>query len=169
MRTGPDVIQTSPGVRLVFDGWHLNGEGHRTELGTIIVNEPITITAGYRMEYYLNVTSSITRTKGSGWYAKEALASFSVDPPTVPAEGLLGIIGLKHSFVKWIGNGSSLDFPSEPEGTIIMREPTALVAVWQDDWGSFALNVALLLLALAAVAVAVAVIVIARRRRPNTL
>ena len=166
-RTGPDVIQTSPGVRLVFDGWHLNGEGNQTELGTIIVNEPITITAGYRTEYYLNVTSSIARTKGSGWYAKDALASFSVDPPAVPAEGLLGILGLKHSFVQWIGQGSSVDFPSEPEGTVIMREPTALVAVWQDDWGSFALNVALLLLALAAVAVAV--IVRARRRRPNTL
>ena len=79
----------------------------------------------------------------------------------------MGILGLKHSFVEWIGQGSSVDFPSEPEGTIIMKEPTALLAVWQDDWGTFAANMALLLLALAAVGVAV--IVRARRRRPNIL
>ena len=163
--TGPDVIQTSPGVRLVFDGWHLNGERRQTELVTIIVNGSMTIAAGYRTEYYLNVTSSVARTNGSGWYAKDALATFSVESPSVPAEGLLGILGLKHSFVDWIGQGSSVDFPSEPEGTVVMKEPTALLAVWQDDWASLILNAGLLLLALAAVAVAA--IVRARRRRPN--
>jgi hypothetical protein len=165
--TDPDIIYNSPGTRLVFDGWHLNGERRQTELMTIIVNGSMTIAAGYRTEYYLNVTSSVARTNGSGWYAKDALASFSVEPPSVPAEGLLGILGLKHSFAEWIGQGSSVDFPSEPEGTVIMKEPTALLAVWQVDWASFILNVGLLLLALAAVAVAV--IVRARRRRPNTL
>ena len=89
-RTGPDVIQTSPGVRLVFDGWHLNGEGHQTELGTIIVNESITIAAGYRTEYYLNVTSPIARTNGSGWYAKDALASFSSRAARRPSRRSVG-------------------------------------------------------------------------------
>jgi hypothetical protein len=165
-RTGPDVIYTTPGTRLAFDGWHLNGEGRQTELRAIIVSEPIAITAGYGTEYYLNVTSSIARTNGSGWYAKDALASFSVNPPAVPAEGLLGILGLKHSFVEWVGQGSSVDFPSEPEGTITMKEPTALLAIWQDDWGAFILNMVLLLVALAAVGVAM--VIRARRRRPNT-
>lgn len=164
-RRGPDVIYTTPGTRLAFDGWHLNGEKGQTELGAIIVSEPVAITAGYRTEYYLNVTSSFARTNGSGWYAKDALASFSVEPSAAPAEGLLGILGLKHSFVEWIGQGSSINFPSEPDGTVIMKEPAVLLAVWQDDWGAFVLNVGLLLFALAVVGVAV--IVRARRRRKN--
>ena len=164
-RTGPDVIYTTPGARLVFDGWHLNGERRQTELMTIIVNGSMTIAAGYRTEYYLNVTSSTAHTNGSGWYMKDALTSFSVEPPAVPAEGFLGLLGVKHSFTKWVVNGGSVDFPSEPEGTVIMKEPTALLAVWQDDWGAFVLNLGLLLLALAVVGVVV--IVRARRRRPN--
>jgi hypothetical protein len=165
-RTGPDVIYTTPGTRLVFDGWQLNGKGRQTELGTIVASEPVTITAGYRTEYYLNVTSSIAHTNGSGWYAKDALASFSVEPLAVPADGLLGMLGLKHSFVEWIGQGSPVDFPSEPEGTVIMKEPTVLLAVWQDDWAALIQNVGLMLLALAVVGVAV--IIRARRRRPST-
>lgn len=166
-RIGAEVIYTTPGTRLVFDGWRLNKERRQTEPGTIIVDGPITIAAGYRTEYYLNVTSPIARTNGSGWYVKDALASFSVEPRAVPAEGLLGLFGLKHSFIRWTGYGRSVDFPSEPGGTVIMREPTTLLAVWQDDWGSLAANVALLVLALSAVGVAV--IVRARRHRPNAL
>jgi hypothetical protein len=165
--TGPDVISNNSGARLVFEGWQLNGERRQTDLMTIIVNGSMTIAAGYRTEYYLNVTSPIASANGSGWYAKDALASFSVQPPAVPAEGLLGLLGVKHSFIKWIGHGNSVDFPSEPEGTVIMKQPTALLAVWQDDWATFAVNLALLLLALAAVGVAV--IVRARRRRLNAV
>jgi hypothetical protein len=164
-RTGPDVISTAPGTRLAFDGWQINEEARQTDLGTIIVSQPMTITAGYRTEYYLNVTSSIGGTNGSGWYTKDALASYSVEPPAVPAGGLLGILGLKHSFVEWIGQGSSIDFPSEPEGTVIMKEPTVLLAVWQEDWGAFVVDVGLLLLLLAVAGVAVTVR--ARKRRPS--
>ena len=164
-RTGPDVIYTTPGTRLVFDGWRLNGEEGKRDLGTIIVNEPITITAGYRTEYYLNVTSPIARTNGSRWYSKDALASFSVEPSAVPVEGLLGLLGQRRSFVEWIAHGSSIDFPSEPEGTVIMKGPTVLLAVWQDDWGPLILNAVLMFLALAAAGVAV--VIRARRRRLN--
>lgn len=166
-RIGPDAINTGPEVRLAFDGWYVNEERLQSEPETIVVNEPITLVAGYRTEYYLNVTSPFARAIGSEWYAKNALASFSVDPPALPAEGLLGLLGLKHSFVTWIGSGSSISFPSQPEGTVIMKEPTALVAVWQDDWASLVANLALLLVAV--VAVVVVVIVRARRYRPRTL
>jgi hypothetical protein len=165
-RMGSEVIYTTPGTRLVFDGWQLNRERRETEVVTIVASAPMTITAGYRTEYYLNVTSSIASTNGSGWYTKDALASFSVEPTAVPAEGLLGILGLKHSFVEWIGQGGSIDFPSEPEGTVIMKQPTALLAVWQDDWTAFTISVGLLLLLLAVVGVAVTVR--ARRRRLST-
>lgn len=166
-RTGPDVIDTGLGVRLAFDGWHVNEERLQSEPETIAVNEPTTVRAEYRTEYYLNVTSPFARTIGSGWYAKDSLASFSVDPPAVPAEGLLGLLGLKHSFAMWVGSGSSISFPSQPDGTVIMKEPTTLVAIWQDDWASLVVNLAVLLVVVAAVGVAV--IVRARKYRSRTV
>jgi hypothetical protein len=161
-RTGPDLINTAPGIRLVFDGWYINSHKLTVEPNTIVVNESITVEGRYTTEYYLNVTSSIGETEGSGWYAVDSVASFSVDKRAVPAEGFLGILGLRRSFTRWIGSNNFLGLPAEPQGSVIMKAPTAIEAVWQDDWSPLILNIAVVLLGV--VALCGAAIVTSRKR-----
>jgi hypothetical protein len=160
-RIGPDVVDIAPGARLVFDGWQLNSHTLTNEPGTIVLDRPITLEAHYRTEYYLNVTSPIGTTQGSGWYAKDSAASFSVDASAYPMPGFLGVLGVKHSFVRWVGSNELLGTPESPQGSVAIKEATTIEAVWQEDWSSAFTNTFLGLIALA---VAVAIFVVRRRR-----
>jgi hypothetical protein len=161
-RTGPDLINTALGARLIFNGWYLNSKRLAVEPTTIAVNEPTTLEGRYTAEYLLNVTSSVGKTKGSGWYASGSVASFSVDSTSIPAEGLLGLLGLKRSFSRWVGSNNYLGVPIERQGSVIMRQPTTIVAVWEDDYSSLVLNLATILVV---ATLAVTVIVKTRSRR----
>jgi hypothetical protein len=161
-RIGQDVAYTSPGTRLVFDAWYLNGEKLAVEPTTIIVNGPATLERRYRTEYYLNVTSPIGSTEGSGWREKDSTAIFSIDKRTALAEGLPGILGVKRSFIRWVGSDNFLGIPVEPRGSLIVRQPTTIEAVWQNDWSEALVNLLIILLILA---VLVGVVLAARSRR----
>lgn len=163
-RTSPDVINTDPGTRLVFEAWYLNNQSLAAEPGTIVVDAPITLVARYRTEYYLNVTSPIGQTNGTGWHTKDTVAYFQVDTSTVPAEGLFGLLGLKRSFTHWAGSNNFLGPTTEPQSSLTMKEPTTVEAVWQDDYSSLALNTAIVVLVTALVGVAVT----ARKRRSRS-
>jgi len=129
------------------------------------VNEPVTLEGRYVTEYFLNVTSPVGETRGSGWYASGSAASFSIDSTSAPAGGSLGLLGLKRSFNQWVGSNDFLGVTVEPQGSVVMRQPTTIVAVWEDDYRSLVTNlVALLVVA----AIAVTIIVKVRRRRGRT-
>jgi hypothetical protein len=120
----------------------------------------------YTAEFYVNVTSPIGRTEGSGWYTNDTVASFSVDRSTAPAQGFLGMLGLKYSLVEWVGSDNFLGVPVGPRGSLVVRGPTAVLAVWQEDWSSVTLNIAVLLVLVAAAGVAV-ILWIRRQRAPK--
>ena len=123
----------------------------------------------YSAEFYVNVTSPIGRTEGSGWYANDTVASFSVDRSTVPAEGFLGMLGLRHSLVEWVGSDNFLGVPAGAGGSLVVREPTAILAVWQEGWDSALFNIAFLLALIALAGVALILWASKRRgpRRPS--
>jgi len=162
---GPEVINEVQGTRRVFHGWSVNSQKIAADSTSVAVNEPVAVVGRYDTEYYLNVTSPIGETKGSGWYLKDSDASFSVDRTTVPAEGILGILGLRRSFTQWVGSNNFLGVPVEPQGSVTMKEPTTVEAVWQDDYGSLALNIAIVILVVALVSIAVTV----RNRRSRRM
>ena len=162
-RTGPDLVALSPGARLVFDGWYLNSQKLPSEPGTLIVYGPSTVEGRYKTEYYVNVTSSIGNTEGSGWYAKDSVVSFSTSRSTIGAEGFMGLLGLRRSFSRWIGSDNFIGAPVDPQGSLVVREPTTIEAVWQDDWSIVFMNLITMLLGL--IAAVVAAIMIRRRRR----
>jgi hypothetical protein len=144
-RTGPETVDTAPGARLVFDGWKLNSQRLTNEPDTIVVDGPIVLEGRYRVEYYLNVTSPTGATKGSGWYTKDSAAPFSVDMSTYPDPGPLGLLGVKRSFVRWIGSNNFLGAPEAAQGLVLMEEPTKVQAVWQEDWSSSVFNLSIVL------------------------
>lgn len=161
-RTGADLIDTSPGARLVFDAWYMNSQRLTVEPTIVVVRGPITLAGLYKTEYYLNVTSPIGKTAGSGWYTKDSVASFSVDRSATSAEGLLGLLGLKRVFTQWRGSSNFIGVPVETQGSLIMKEPTVIEAVWQDDHSALILNITILLLI---VVILCAGITVATRRR----
>jgi len=145
-RAGGDVIYNAKGMRLVFDGWYMNGQRLNDEPTALPVNEPIRLDARYEAEYYLNVTSPFGVTSGSGWYKNDTAASFSVDTTSMTAPRFLGMLGLRESFDGWIGSENFLGVPREAHGSIVMREPTTITAVWRDDWIPFMVNALIVLL-----------------------
>ncbi len=172
-RTGPEYVESAPLERLAFDGWYVNsqlvneGPGCLTckieKPTTFIVNGPMTIEGRYRKEYYLNVSSPIGETKGSGWYPGRSTASFSIDRTEVPAEGPLGLLGLSWTFVRWEGSTDFLGLPFSSQGSVLVSAPAHIVAVWQEDWSRPAL-----ILGILAVALVIALVMVARARRRQT-
>lgn len=154
-RTGPDVIDSAPNVRLVFEGWQLNSQKLASEPEAIVVSGPTVLEAHYVTEYYLSVTSPVGTTAGSGWYAKYSTVSFSVDASTYPVQGFIGILGVKYSFVRWVGSSNFIGTPESPQASVAIMEPTKVEAVWNEDWSSAHTNILLIFVALAACAVIV--------------
>jgi hypothetical protein len=150
LRTGGDVIYVAQGTRLVYDAWYLGDKRMSNELTAIIVNEPVNLEARYATEYYLNVTSPFGVTNGSGWYKKDVIASFSVDINTLSTPGILGVMGLKKSFYMWIGSQNLLGVPRGTQGSIAMRQPSTITAVWRDHWDLLVTSV-LVVLVIAAI------------------
>jgi hypothetical protein len=163
-RNGVDMIGLGPGSRLVFDGWYLNSKKLTAEPTAVTVNAPVTLQGRYRTEHYLNVTNPIGYVSGSGWYTKGSVVAFSIGSASVPAEGLLGLLGVKRSFARWAGSNDFLGAPVDPHGSVVMNRPTTIEAVWQDDYSSLISNVAILLFGIM-VLMFVAIVIVRNKRR----
>jgi hypothetical protein len=169
-RTSPQIVEVAPGIRLAFKGWYVNAqkveesseclacrEGTPT---TIVVSSPATVRGLYETEYYLNVTSPFGSTKGTGWYAANATATFSVEPTSVSVEGVLGLLGMKTTFVQWVGSSSFLGLSAASQAAVTMSGPTTVEAIWQEDPLSLLPDLLVMLLIAAIVVIAI----ITRRR-----
>jgi len=89
-----------------------------------------TVTFDYTPQYRLTLESPHGMVEGSGWYDEEDAAKFSVSPETVPAEGVLGVLGVKYVFQGW-----SRDLKTGmASGQITMDSPKTGIAVWETDY-----------------------------------
>jgi len=164
-RIGPDLTEVGLGTRLVFDGWYVNSQKLTAEPAGLVVSRPIALVGRYNTEYYLEVRSPIGNTEGSGWYLKDSVAQFSVDRATVSEEGFLGLLGLRRSFATWTGSANFLGVQETPQGSIVMKGPATIEAIWQEDWSSVFLSLGVLILTI--VAITCATVISARRRRSH--
>jgi len=141
------VIYESPKSRLVFSRWERLTVGHGANF-SIVVSSPVTLKAVWTREFYLNVTSPIGETWGSGWYAEGKLASFGVNPPkasfsTEVFDGWGGDVGLRAL-----------------NATILMDSPKTIVARWRRDYSMMTM--------VAATVVGVGITIFLRKRHGNT-
>ena len=88
------------------------------------------MTATYVTQHKLVLTSTVNAT-GEGWYDERSTARFSV-PPTVPIQGVLGVLGGKLQFKGWYENGKLVT--SANADTIQMYNSHTLEAEWQADY-----------------------------------
>lgn len=88
-------------------------------------SSPITIVANYGTYYYLEVTSPIGTTTGTGWYRKGTTATYSIDQTSVGGPLVF------QRFAGWTGNNGF--FSDQPTGSIVITSPQLLTAQWVTD------------------------------------
>lgn len=116
------------------------------------VDRPMTITAKWKEQYYLDVVSTQGKVSGSGWYDKGQLANIAIEPPSVP----LGQ-WVKHSFDRWSGDyeGNSM------KANVIMDKPKAVKAEWKEDYSPGIVNTTIM------AGAGIAGVMVYRRKRNN--
>jgi hypothetical protein len=152
----PEEIPKGNGVRERFVGWSDNvTEASRT----ITLGNNLTLALDYETQYRLDVASSYSSTSGSGWYFANAVANASISPNAVPAEGFLGLLGVRHVFDHWTGDCAG----SQADCTVTMNGPKTAIAVWREDYTITGIVIGSLL-----IVAAVAVVMRKRKRRHAT-
>ena len=137
-KQGPHTVQVEPvtyltsQTRVVFTGWD-DGSTDTTRL--ITLDNDTSILANYRLQYFVNVTSTYGMPSGSGWYDQNSTASASVEPPVVDESKMI--------FAQWQGDVNG----SDSRILLTANSPKTVVAVWAPfpsyEW--VGTNIALLL------------------------
>jgi len=140
-------------TRHVFVGWS-GGSASGSASESVVVGGPETVTASWKTQYFLNVTSQLGQVGGSGWYDAGASATASVTP-TRSSAGFLSY----NVFSGWTGSASG----GNGTITLTMDSPKAIKA----SWGVDSTQLYLLTVVLAAAALAAAFVVMRRRGRPK--
>ena len=107
----------SAGTRYVFTSWSDGGaQSHTYTVGT----SDETVTANFKIQYYLTVNSDHDTPAGAGWYDAGTSASFSVNSPADEAGGT------RYRFTNWSGDYTGTDNPA----SITMDGPKTVTANW---------------------------------------
>jgi hypothetical protein len=140
----PGTIPKGEGIRDAFVSW---SDDLNESTRVITLGNNLTLSANYETQYRLEAGSDHATINGSGWYYENSVARLVVYPTAVPAEGLPGLIGVRHVFDHWSGDCLS----THPECVLVMNSPKKVFAVWKDDYTITVLASAILI-AIASVA-----------------
>lgn len=118
------TISVDDGIKAVFTGWTGDHSGS-SQQATLTVSKPLTIEAGFRKQYLLNVESEFSETSGSGWYDEGTKINFSIQDTKISVNPLISKV-----FRGWFGDSLS---PSQSD-EITIDSPKTIIAVWADDY-----------------------------------
>jgi len=125
----PKDIEEGPGKRAIFQSWN---DGNTQNARVIVVtNSPVTLTATYKTQYYLELRSQLGTTSGNGWYDEGSSASYSLSATSFPLDGLLGVMGGKTVFEGWYESGRLVS--SSKTDSIVMAGTHVLTASMRTD------------------------------------
>jgi hypothetical protein len=85
-----------------FISWTGNGTGSYSGAvreASVVVNEPITETASWSTQYYVNIISSQGTPYGTGWYQSGLTVNFGIDSTTITRSNA------HYKFISWTGTG----------------------------------------------------------------
>ena len=140
-------IETSDTKRY-FDGW--SGDSTSTSASSsIMMNGPKFLTAKWRTEFLLTLTSEYGTPTGAGWYSEDLSVGISVEP----VQGFL----IRHIFDGWSGDITSTDASTN----VNMNTPKVITAVWHTDY--MQLYILIIVVVVLVVGVVVTVVLIRRR------
>ncbi len=109
-------------TRHYFTGWSGDFTGTSAS-GSLLMIAPKTVTANWRHEYLLSLTSAYGNPQGAGWYREGETASFSVT-------SYIETTDTKHYFTGWSGAYSGTSSSS----SILMGAPKVINANWRHEY-----------------------------------
>ena len=116
----PLIVEEAGGVRYVFINWTGDATGNTSPSDPILMNKDKVAIANWDLELRLDVVSAYDSPYGAGWYEPGATANFGVTTPVDLGNGTLLV------FVGWSGDVTQ----TAPTGSIVMTEPSRVVAAW---------------------------------------
>ena len=147
------TVEGATGVRYVFVQW---SDGSKDASRTLTATEEVSLTATFKIQYELTVTSDFGNPQGSGWYDANTQATFSITTP-VTAEGLMGALGGMQILDHWSGDSTA----ATPLVSVTMDGPKTVKAEWRtDNMMPYTIIGAMICV----IAVAVAALLIVRRK-----
>lgn len=120
--SAPQIIQISKNIRVVFAGWYGTGFGSYTgalNSTALFLYSNVTEYAAWKVQYFVNVTSQYGIANGTGWYAPNSTATYSVSQNVIYQNSTARVI-----FSGWnTGVGSA-------NNTVKVNSPINEKAVW---------------------------------------
>jgi hypothetical protein len=150
------TIQGATGVRYVFVQW---SDGSKDTSRTLTVTQESSLTATFKIQYQLTVTSDLGNPQGNGWYDANTQAPFSVTTP-LTVEGFMGTLGAKYVFDHWSGDVAA----PTAAASVTMDGPKTTKAEWRTDNTTPYITIGVIL---SAIAIIVALLLMRRRRVPT--
>jgi len=120
----PTPCAGTTGTRYVFDGWTVDSIATNPS-ATILMNAPKTVTASWRTQHYLTVTSDYGSPQGAGWYDSDAIVTFSVTTPSPP-----GATTTRYIFGAWTGDSTA----TTASAAVTMDAPKTVTATWTTQY-----------------------------------
>jgi len=124
-------LSVSEGVRYVFAGWTGDFVSD-AKTATLLMDSSKSVSANWKLQYYLTVDSPFGNPTGEGWYDANSTAVFSVNP----TDGFV----IQSNFLHWADDSTS----SNATSNILMDSPKTVTAVWESNTSSlFLLGIAI--------------------------
>ena len=118
---GPTEVQLGTGTKVVFRGWNITVPS--------IVNSPLVIGAVWVQQFLLRVVDDQGHLISETWCDNGSKVS-AVAPGSVPADGVLGLIGVRRVLLQWRNDvGGTID-----PNNVVVSSPTTVVAVYAYDY-----------------------------------
>jgi hypothetical protein len=112
----PPVIPLGSTSRAVFEQWNFTS----SSTTRMTISRDTSLLAIYRKQYYVNVTSSIGRALGTGWYDEGSNARFQLASSIVTDKET-------YAFVGWLGDSSD----SSPSSSVLVDGSKNIEASWE--------------------------------------
>jgi subtilisin family serine protease len=119
--SGPTELQLGVGAKTVFKGWNITVPS--------TVDSPLAISAVWVEQFLLQVVDDQGRLISESWCDNGSKVGV-VAPQSIPADGILGLIGVRRVMLDWENDrGDKID-----PNNVIVDSPTTVVSVYRYDY-----------------------------------
>ena len=147
-----NALVETPDTKHYFTGWSGDFTGMSAGL-SLTINGPATLTASWRNEYYVKISSEYGQPSGVGWYKEGERANIYVEP----TQGFL----IRHIFTGWSGDISDI----QANAVVNMDSGKVITANWRTDYVQLILLIVVVIIL--AGGITATIILVSRRRRSN--
>ena len=118
-------------TRYNFTSWEGSGTGSysgNSRETSVVMNGPITETANWTTQYYVDIISAQGNPYGAGWYVPGTNVDFGIDSTTINRSDA------HYKFLSWTGNGIGSYTGTGARSTLTVSNPVTEQANWDAEY-----------------------------------